>query len=33
VLKIVDEIDQRRRRFLGTAAIAAAATQLGMIAL
>jgi pimeloyl-ACP methyl ester carboxylesterase len=30
-IKIVDEINQDRRRFFGTAAIAVAATQLGMI--
>jgi nitrous oxide reductase len=29
--KIVDEISQDRRRFFGTAAMAVAATQLGMI--
>ncbi len=31
-LNIPDEIDQDRRRFLGTAAMAVAATQLGLIA-
>jgi len=31
-LKILDEIDQDRRRFLGTAAMAVAASQLGLIA-
>src|SRR5207237_6918623 len=30
-IKIVDEINQDRRRFFGTAAMAVAATQLGMI--
>ena len=30
-IKFLDEIDQDRRRFFGTAAMAVAATQLGMI--
>jgi hypothetical protein len=31
-IKTVEEINQHRRRFFGTAAMAVAATQLGMIA-